>query len=413
MSPVRRDRSRHVLALGLGGALFGHAIGLALEDRWNQPAHLRVSVRGPDEALAAAPAPIDREPVPATLISMGDIDLAALPLVVVPGPGDAAAWAGENPLPAASADLPGATAADRGGGAEGGAATWTGRRDPDQTALRAQLWNGADDYRTPRADLDQRAATSEAIARAPERAYGDRQRRKHAEGGAEVASVEGSAVPVHDADAIVVAGTTESAPAREDGATRTARESALVDHGDTAVDVERHGTTGDDVAVAAASDQRDPDPYDLTPPRSGGDDGEGVRGKHTDDGALADGRGHGTGASRTKASEGKGGSSVFATRTDPYLRTLLKKLDKEIVFPHDLALDLRSGRVIAVITVAADGKVKDIGLQRSSGFEGFDHELMRALEAIAPLGRVPESLLSGRRSLRVMVPYTFRNPMIR
>jgi TonB family protein len=419
----RRARSRRILALGLGGALFGHAVGLALEDAFHRtevPFGLVASgadVRDPDETGSVAPAPD-----PTAVISLDGIDLAALPLVVVPGPGDSAAFAGESPLPAASADLPGVTAADRGGGAAGGAVTWTGRRDPDQTALRAQLWNGSIDYRTPRSDLDRRAATSEAIARAPDKAFGDRQQRRRARAGEEVASVgdlpDGTGVGSgttawRDADPVFDAAAGKTTPARAEGSTRRAREAAMVDQGATAVDTRRHGKTGDDVAVAAASDQRDPDPYDLTPSRSGGGAGEGVRGDRTDDGALADGRGHGTGASRTHSAEGRGGASVIATRTDPYLRELLRLLDHEIVFPHDLALDLRSGRVIVALTLHADGSMTDLTVTRSSGYGGFDDELTRALRAVAPLGPVPSDLLAGHRSLRVMVPYTFRNPMIR
>jgi TonB family protein len=378
--------------------------------------------------LIAAPEPaasVDWEDLaPVAIVSLDAEQIARLPLIAMPGPGDDAAWTGAHPLPHASADLPGTRAADRGGGASGGPDTWTGRRDPDQTALRAQLWNGAEDYRTPRADLDRRAATREAIARTPERAYGDRQARRVARAGDPVASrgdrADGTgagqgliAAPPSDApDLEAAAGVT--VPARVEGATRPTDEGALVDQGATATDVTRHGRTGDDVAVAAASSERNPDPFDLTPSRSGGaSDGEGVRGKRNDDGALADGRGTGTAASTASAPRGKGGMSVFASRTDPYLRELLRRLDREIRFPRDLKLDLRSGRVIASLTLHADGTISDVTIATSSGYQGFDDELTRALRKLGPLGRAPATLLDGRRAIKVMVPYTFRNPMIR
>ena len=71
-----------------------------------------------------------------------------------------------------------------------------------------------------------------------------------------------------------------------------------------------------------------------------------------------------------------------------------------------------SGRSIATLQLHADGRVSDITIVTSSGFAGFDAELRRALGAIGDLGPVPARLLDGRASLRVMVPYTFRNPVI-
>jgi TonB family protein len=412
---VHAARTRRALALGLGGALFGHAILLS-----SLPAPgYRIAIADVDH-FSVPDLPISRPPdLPTSVAVLTSDDLARLEAIA--GPSDSAAFAGATPLPDSSADLPGVTAADRGGGAVGGAATWTGRRDEDQTALRAELWNGASEYRTPREDRDHRAATTEAIERAPDAHYGDRQPRSLAKAGDAAASKGDRAAGVgagdgdaswKDADPVFDPAAGKTATQRKDGATRATHESAQVDRGDTATDVEHHGKTGDDVSVAAASNQRDPDPYDLTPARSGGTSGEGVRGA-SGDGELTDGDGHGTGASRAHTSVGHGGASVWASRTDPYLRDLLRKLDRAIVFPHDLELDLRSGRVIATMVVRADGAITSVTVTTSSGFDGFDQELTRALRAIGPLDPVPASLLAHARALRVIVPYTFRNPMIR
>lgn len=415
----RRDRSRPTLALAIGGAFLAHAVVLVVEDQRRDARAFRIGAELERAANGeATPTP---EPTVVALVALDAIDLAALPLIVVPGPGDAAGFDATSPMAHASADLPGDVAADRGGGAVGGEVTWTGRRDADQTALRAQPWSDPDRYRAPRQDRDRRAATTEAIARAPERSYGDRQVRDRARAGDPAASVGDLATGAgaghgvaHTtaADATVAAAAGKTAPARVDGATRVSPEAAMVDPGATATDVTRHGAVSDDVAVAAASDERNPDPYDLTPARSGGPD-EGVRGKRSDDGALADGRGRSTGASRSAAATGKAASSIMASRTDPYLRELMRKLDDEIVFPRDLKLDLRSGRVIVTLHLAADGRFSDLDVTLTSRYDGFDRELVRALKAIGKLGKVPDRLLDGKRSLKLMVPYTFKNPMIR
>lgn len=421
-----RARRRRVLAVAFGAALTAHAVALGIQDAAHQvPVRLRLAPppARPDVRLSTA-AIASAIPSAVTLVPAGSLAVVTL-LEIVPGPGDAAAFTGLQPLPSVSVDLPGVRAADRGGGTVGGAATWTDRRDPDQTALRSQLWSDPDAYRAPRRDLDRRAATAEAVTRAPARAWGDRQVRRAARAG-EVDPSRGDrdhnsgvgAAPAEawrDADPVFDAAAGRTAQARRDGATQPSSDGALVDRGATAVDVQRHGAAGDDVSVAAASDQRNPDPYDLTPSRAGGHDGEGVAGEVAGNGALADGRagGAGTGASRADTATGRGGTSVMATRTDPYLRELLRRLEGEITFPHDLKIDLRSGRVIAQLTLGADGRIGNITIKTSSGFDGFDQELRRALGALGKLGRVPAALLDGKIVLQVSVPYTFRNPMIR
>src|SRR5688500_2370169 len=112
----RRDAwARRVLAVTLGGACLAHAVGLAVHHALSEPtirlAH-RLAVIEPvappwSEPLAAAPSVV-------SLVALDAADVAAL--LAVPGPGDGAAF-GAHPNPEASADLPGARAADRGGGA--------------------------------------------------------------------------------------------------------------------------------------------------------------------------------------------------------------------------------------------------------------------------------------------------------
>lgn len=342
----------------------------------------------------------------------------ALPLEAFLGTGDDAAGHGRAARPS-SADLPGDRAADRGGGGEGGADTWADRRDrADDAALRKQVWTSEQAYLAPRSPGDRAARSPEAITRAPEAAYGDRAPQRLARAGEDQARVGDAtgpgaaglptAVGVDDARAGQPGAT---APARVDGATATAREAAYVDRGARAVDVARRGATADDRAVAAASDQRRPDPFDLTPPRAGGGRGEGVRGV-AGPGVAADGWGQGTAASRAESPSGDDGAPTYASRRDPYFLELFRRLDQRIEYPHELALAMTSGRVVAAIVLRADGSIADIALHAGSGYDAFDREVTDALKAIGKLPPVPAGLLEGRAALRVRIPYTFKNPMI-
>ncbi|HVK76730.1 MAG TPA: energy transducer TonB [Kofleriaceae bacterium] len=363
--------------------------------------HVHLDLRPRATAAPAAPGPSSPTPAPAPEIAPGLADVAlidvtppALPLAAILGTGDVMAD-GTGANRPRSADLPGARAADRGGGAEGGTASWTERRDrPDDAALRSRIWTGPDAYRAPREDGDRRATSPEAITRRPDRSYGDRAPRPRAAAGAATASTG-------DAD-----GT-----GRADGATRPSHEAAFVDRGERAVDVTRRGPAADERAVAGASNQRAPDPYDLTPPRAGGrHDGEGVRGPDAP-GQLADGWGRGTAASRAGAGDTAG--PTFATRQDPYFVELFRRLDRTITYPRELALAMTSGRVVAIVTLRADGALADITVHASSGYRQFDDQVTGALRAVGRLPPVPATLLDGRATLRVMIPYTFRSPMIR
>ena len=123
--------------------------------------------------------------------------------------------------------------------------------------------------------------------------------------------------------------------------------------------------------------------------------------------------GDGEGATRAHAAKGDRDLSVKATAQDPYFRAVLTRLGKEVQFPRDLAVDLRSGRPIAAFVLAADGTVSDIRLHTTSGFRGFDAELLRAVRTLKDLGPVPDRLLDGRSRLKVLVPFEFRSPLAR
>jgi TonB family protein len=71
-----------------------------------------------------------------------------------------------------------------------------------------------------------------------------------------------------------------------------------------------------------------------------------------------------------------------------------------------------SGRVVAIVTLRADGSMSSIAIHAGSGHAAFDDELTGALRRVGKLPAVPVALLEGRAQLRVMIPYTFRSPMI-
>lgn len=414
----RRGHGWQALAIALGANLAAVPILDAI--------HVRAGARPPAAAPVATPpaeagaSPESRPSTPAAIVLV-DARVPALSLSAILGPEDAARFGRGRARPRA-AEVPGERPADRGGGASGGVATWTERRDrADDAALRSRLWSSETAYRAPRADDGRVASSPEALDRRAERTYGEREPRPRARDGAAEAS-RGDAtgtgagelsVPVGPEASARASSPGADAPARADGATVRVREAAMVDEGDAAVDAVRDGPARGDRAVAAASDQRRPDPFDLTPPRAGGaPGGEGVAGV-TAPGMVADGgRTAGTAAARWGSDDDQD-RATYATRSDPYFVELFRRLDREVVFPRELAIDLKSGRVVASVVLEADGDLSAIAVHASSGYAGFDEALTRALHRVGSLGPVPPALRRERASLRVLIPYTFRSAMIR
>lgn len=414
MHAPRRRTQRGWEAIAVA-ALANAALLLLLDEVVLPGSWLRIAVPVlPGSAGAPPPAAIE-----AQTVGLLAIVPPALSLDAILGAGDDLGGTGRAARPS-SADLPGDRAAGRGGGAEGGAETWTERRDrADDAALRKQVWTSDHAYLAPRSAGLTPAASPEAIARGPDRQYGDRAPRVLAAQGADEAAL-GDASGLGNDGAPTAAGaddarqgrTGASVPRRRDGAITRVVEAAYVDPGARAVDVARRGPTADDRAVAASSDQRRPDPFDLTPPRSGGlPTGEGVRGE-PGSGVAIDGWGNGTEASRARAEAGEGGAPTWASRRDPYFLELFRKLDERIVYPRDLAIALVSGRVVAQIAIRADGTVRDVGIHAGSGYAQFDDQLTAALRGVGTLGPVPTAILGGRDELRVRIPYTFKSRMI-
>jgi TonB family protein len=302
--------------------------------------------------------------------------------------------------------------------------SFTGRRDRDQ--LRSQIWNGLARYQVPHLRNAASSSTPESLARMPKPGFeARRSRARRARAGSEsaqlgIAGADGTGGRVdqvdrswRDADPRLDTGPAAMHYQRQDGSTEPGRSRPLVDRGPEAVETERPGPARDEDSASAASSERDPMPLELTRPSAGGTD-DGVRGVRA--AGIAPGspeRGGGTAATRADLAPGPGRPALRAHRQDPYFRRMYQRLDSIIRYPRDLALELEQGEVVVAFTLFADGSIGDLRLLKSSGFEGFDDELTRALRVAAPFGPVPLSLRGRSDRVAVTAPYRFSSPLIR
>ncbi len=398
--------SLHVLVIwGLGG--------VGVDRDASRPA--------PEPAAVNELAPVTLEPTQVRLITELP---AGLFLPRISGAGDAVGFGEQHPFPAAEVDFPGRRAASKGGGDVGGSETYAAERYREDA--RAELWNDARRYRTPRQRERDQAGTEATLLRTRNPGFDNRaqpraRRARRGEergqaGGERGNQADGNATelaPVlSDPEAVLGAA---PAPRRRQRVVASMTPAAeLLARRGHAAESDRQGPVSDQDNVAAASSELDPLPIEVTSARDGGEvDGWGVAGA-TSAGVVSRGWSRsGTAATTAAVARGDDRGAIAAGRDNPYFRAMYRRLDEVIVFPRHLAVAMEQGEVVATFTLYADGHISDLQVTKSSGFDDFDRELHRAIKRVAPFGAVPDAVLRGRDRIKVITPYAFRNPVIR
>jgi len=343
----------------------------------------------------------------------------------VPGAADVATREHASPMPRADLDVPDVHAATRGGGGQGGPDTWTGRHDRE--SLRAQWWNDPDHYQLPRRRTGAYRSAEESIAQLPRPGLDqqDRQATRRARVGttdAQVAPPRGSEQldPRWDEGGAGQGDPNASGATAtrltEDGAVVVRRGRPLVEEGRAATETKRRGELSDDTDAAQASNERLPDPLDLTRPRHRGVSGEDVAGSASGPGLSARTRREvgGDGGSRADLDQIDGGRAATEARLqDAYFRRLYARVLDRVAFPPHLAVAFEQGEVVVSFTLHTNGSVAEVRVSRSSGYQEFDAAVVTAVRQAAPYGRVPEVIRQGRDMIKVNAPFAFDNPLIR
>jgi TonB family protein len=346
--------------------------------------------------LALLPAP--RPPVGPGLaasasVEVGVVEQGALPRgapVTAPvGPADFLTPSPSSPSPRADIDAPDPRAAARGGG--GDPEEYTGRRDREE--LRAQPYNDPRAYRIPRLRTAADRATPEALARVPEPALANQQRRGRAR-----ARVDDPAL-LREALAEAVQGASGDLVAR---ATQP-----LVEAGAAATEATRHARERDDTSAAQASNERHPEELDLTRPGSAA--AAAAAGPSRD----APPSHTGLGGTPQDVPEGHGQAASRALLQDAYFRNLYARVIERVRFPPELAISFEQGEVVVEFSLRPDGTVAEVRVARPSGYKAFDAAVVTAIRAAGPFGPLPRGFAPAGADLHVSAPFLFDNPLIR
>lgn len=199
--------------------------------------------------------------------------------------------------------------------------------------------------------------------------------------------------------------------ARTAGATASARAAILPGHASTTSEIAADRPTDDVDAEALATTLLRNSVAATVHAGSVRDEGRGGVGGG---GAAGSGGGHDTGGRARPYGEGNGWLSLSSPddRYMAYFQNVRRRLDSlwENAFPREEALRLRQGTVILRFVIRADGSVRDVAIQRRSGIDAFDHNVLVAITA-AQLPPIPSALQLNE--LRITAPFVFRNPIVR
>ncbi|MEJ7597402.1 MAG: TonB family protein [Kofleriaceae bacterium] len=416
-----RGGSARRLALALGVAAGTHLLAWFAVRDWRTDGI--TVVRSSEIAPGST---VEREQ--ATELTM--VELATLPAAGIPeiplsalrGPADEVG-ARTHPAPDQAAEIAGQVAASRGGGGASGATQFTGRRDQTtDVPIHHELWNGKRDYQSAHEKTARTARSPEAVRQSREQDIGDRAKATRvasagaaqvSTGGAEAGRGPATIAPVGAPSAGGTAPAGTQTPAAQAGAMRPNPTPAQVEPGVHSTDVPVRGPTPtDNTNTAAASRDLKAGPFEITPPATGGTARTGVAGTPAP-GQSAAGRSTGTAQTRWGVAKGPRNLGITAEAQDPYFRTMFARLGKIVVYPRNLAIELRSGRPIAELTLRADGGLSRATIAVPSGKPEFDKELVRAIGVLGRLPPPPASLLEGRLEIRVRIEWVFDPGILR
>jgi TonB family protein len=94
---------------------------------------------------------------------------------------------------------------------------------------------------------------------------------------------------------------------------------------------------------------------------------------------------------------------------DHYRQEIQRRVQNVLVFPKVLALRLEQGEAVVTFIVRPDGALGEgPRIVKSSGFEEFDAEAVKAVLRAAPFPRRPENT-----GMSLSMPVTFENPLVR
>ena len=91
---------------------------------------------------------------------------------------------------------------------------------------------------------------------------------------------------------------------------------------------------------------------------------------------------------------------------EDYLWNVVRKIATHRYYPKSSRENSEEGLVVALVTIARDGRLLDVAISRSSGYKALDSAVMEVIRAAAPYAPLPNDVLGDRHTF--VLPLNYR-----
>lgn len=92
-------------------------------------------------------------------------------------------------------------------------------------------------------------------------------------------------------------------------------------------------------------------------------------------------------------------------RYSQYMDIISTEISRNWNYPAEAKLNLMEGEVMALFSLMRDGSIIQIGIEKSSGHDILDSEVLRAIRASVPFSSFPESIQVNRLNIKAKFDY--------
>jgi TonB family protein len=91
---------------------------------------------------------------------------------------------------------------------------------------------------------------------------------------------------------------------------------------------------------------------------------------------------------------------------EDYLWNVVRKIATHRYYPKSSRENSEEGLVVALVTIARDGRLLDVSISRSSGYKALDSAVMEVIRSAAPYAPLPNDVLGDRHTF--VLPLNYR-----
>jgi len=91
---------------------------------------------------------------------------------------------------------------------------------------------------------------------------------------------------------------------------------------------------------------------------------------------------------------------------EDYLWNVVRKIATHRYYPKSSRENSEEGLVVALVTIARDGRLLDVGISKSSGYKALDNAVLEVIRSAAPYAPLPNDMLGDRHTF--VLPLNYR-----